>query len=299
MSDWQTIAPQLRTILRPPSRPANRQRVALYASEKSLFSYPIAPFLDALVAIDHDDTRTFVTNTQLETWGVEPEFLMRQGLANLAPAEGLRQSREHEGLWMLRPSDGYASSRVLMPGWLDAFKDKCIGDPVTALPVAGVVLIADSGREEAMANLVHQAWELYSTEGDPLSPVPYQRHQGFGLKPWTPQDDHPLDSDLTKAFLYLAGNEYAHQQSLLQEWAKTQDPPPFVAPFLMMKRHGAMGGMTVLPGRPSLLPMATWVRQGTEDPKADMPLKTWQELVEDGTIRSPETHWNPPRWWVG
>lgn len=300
MTDWQINAPRLRTILRPPSRPANRQRVALYKPEQTLFAYPVAPFLDALIVIDEPNTRRFVTEKMVAEWAITPDVLLRQGLSNLAPADGLRQSKEHQGLWMLKPADGYASARLLMPGWLDAFNDKCVGQPIATAPIAGVVLIADTGRPEALAALVEQSWALYASEAVPLSPVPYFNNDHlFSLRPWTAPEGHALEAELTRAFLYLAGNEYAHQQPLLSEWAETQTPKPFIAPFLMMKREGSLGGLTVMPDRPALLPMATWVRVGTDDPKAEAPLKPWPELVEGGLIRAPEDRWNPPRWAVG
>lgn len=298
MTTWQHIAPQLRTILRPPSRPANRQRAALYRPEKALFSYPIAPFLDALVVVDDTLTRRFVRIQEREDWDVTPEFLMRQGLANLDPTAGLQQSKEHDGLWLLKPSDGYASSRLLMPGWMEAFADRCEGQPVAAVPISGMLFIADSAKPEAIRELVVQSWMLYSKEALPISPVPYVPHTGFGLKPWTPELDHQLQTELTRAFLYLAGNEYAAQHPLLKEWAAQQESSPFIAPFFMLKRKGVMGGLTVLPERPSLLPMATWVRKGTDDPKSELPLQDWADLVKKGTICAPEPNWNPPRWSV-
>jgi len=296
MSEWTAIAPTLRTLLRPPSRPANRQRVALWNEDKRLFSYPIAPFLDALIVQDTADKRIFVTQDMVANWSVEAEHILRQGLANLDPTDGLRQSNEHQGLWLLRPEDGYASSRLLMPGFLEAFESKCRGEPVAVVPIEGLLFVADSADLGALEALLSQTWALYSKESTPLSPVPYVKHGTFGLKPWSPTDDSPVQSQLTRAFLYLAGNEYAHQHALLTEWAATQPDPPFIAPFLMMKRGGHLGGMTVLPPRPALLPMATWVRCGTEDPKGDAPLREWEALSKEGIIGRPEDQWNPPRW---
>ena len=68
--------------------------------------------------------------------------------------------------------------------------------------------------------------------------------------------------------------------------------------FLMMKRSGHLGGMTVMPERPTLLPMATWVRCGTDDPKGDAPLRAWEDLSAEGVIGGPAALWNPPRWRV-
>lgn len=298
MTEWNTIAPTLRTVLRPPSRPASRQQVALWEPHKRLFSYPIAPFLDALVVRNEAHTRTFINQEMVHHWALDAEVILRQGLSNLDPTNGLRQSNEHKGLWLLRPEDGYASSRLLMPGFLEAFDSKCSGEPIAVIPIEGMLFVADSADLGALEELMRQTWALYSQEAIPLSPVPYVRHEGFGLKPWSPIDECPVQSELTRAFLYMAGNEYAQQHNLLSEWAKQQDDAPFIAPFLMMKRGGHLGGMTVLPPRPALLPMATWVRCGTEDPKADAPLRSWEELSSEGIIGRPEEQWNPPRWRV-
>ena len=279
----------------PPSRPANRQRVALWDPEKRLISYPNAPLLDALVVQDDTDTRAFITHTMLEHWSVDETVLLRQGLANLDPTNGLRHSNEHKGLWLLRPEDGYASSRLLMPGFLEAFDSKCEGSPVAILPIEGMLFIADSANHAAMSSV--ETWELYSKEALPISPVPYVKHEGFGLKPWAPVEDAPVQSELTRAFLYMAGNEYAHQHALLSEWAATQEEPPFIAPFLMMKRSGHLGGMTVMPERPTLLPMATGCAVAQTTP-GDAPLRAWEDLSAEGVIGGPEALWNPPRWRV-
>ena len=245
--------------------------------------------------IDEPDTRRFVTEKMVAEWAITPDVLLRQGLSNLAPADGLRQSKEHQGLWMLRPADGYASARLLMPGWLDAFNDKCVGQPVATAPIAGLVLIADTGCPQALAALVEQSWALYASEAYPYRPSPISITTICS----TTTLDRPRGtrwSRTDRAFLYLlATNMLTNNASLRMGRLKRQSR--LSHPF--NDGEGSLGGLTVMPDRPALLPMATWVRVGTDDPKAEAPLKPWPELVEGGLIRAPEDRWNPPRWAVG
>ena len=113
---------------------------------------------------------------------------------------------------------------MLMPGWLEAFRDRCVGEPVVGAPVAGAVYVADSAKPKALQELVEQCWELYSKNENAISPVPYVKHSDSTFRPWAPEGEHPLHVALSRAFLYLAGNEYAAQHGLLSNGRRHRNP---------------------------------------------------------------------------
>jgi hypothetical protein len=288
---------QLRTVLRTHSRPNNRQRLALFRPESRLVSEPVAPFLDALLVLDAPLQRTFVSAADLQQWNLKPQEAFTKGLKQLAPATGLGRSALHPEIWSLDTQDGYASSRLLQPGWLQAFSESCQGQPVAVVPSARVLYVTDSANTEALTVLLDAAWRIYNEEGDPLSPVPLLWNDG-GLRPLVLPPDHPAHTTLQRALLYLAGNEYAQQKSLLDEWQQHLDTSTFVAPYLLRRHHGSLSAFTVLPERETLLPAATWIKLGTEDPRENVEWVHWTTLETNGWLAAPEPNTWPLRWRV-
>lgn len=209
---WDEAAEQLLPVLRRCTEPTHAWRVAS-DREHRLVRRPFAPFLSELVVLDLPDLRVFLNAQHLARWGVSEADAFEAAHSVLADhaTSGLTYRQDY-GLWHLDSGDGYATSRLLLPGWLAAFEGQVDGRPVAAIPAARVLMVGGEGDARQLEQMLGIAWEGFRTAGGPLSPVLYTVGDGGLVVPWRPPGSDPHHVATRSAERLLQAYEYAEQR---------------------------------------------------------------------------------------
>ena len=126
---WSEVREHLLPVVRGICRPPGSLTRMNTDPSRAPIRRPLAPFLSELVVVDGEMTRQYVTPRQLEQWGVDAHRVFHAARGNLAPTEGLGRVGD---FFVLAAGDGYDSSRLVLPGWLEAFSELVQGVPVVA-----------------------------------------------------------------------------------------------------------------------------------------------------------------------
>ncbi len=210
MSDWNEIRGRLVPVLRATTTPAQAWTAAATDPERALVRRRFVPFLHALLAVDHDDHLAFVSAGDLLGWGVDQAEAETFARMNLDPVAGL--TLRPDGLWQLAAGDGHEASRLLLPRWLAAFRDRVEGLPLCAAPHARLLLVGGEAQAGLLAELAAQAWE---TEGNPISPALYTVDEADRVVPYVGGRPREVALAVENAHKRLARREYERQRELL------------------------------------------------------------------------------------
>lgn len=294
-----SMPPDLVVVVRSATRPTVAMQAAATNPDRALVRRRLTPFLHLLLARDLPDRTAYVNKEQLDSWGVDPLEAWMHGAGVLDPSAGLEQLDDQ--VWGMA-CDAYSSSRLILPRWLQAFRDTVGDEPLAAVPHGGRVLVA--GREHAHA-LLARAGREYDHASIPVSPALYTASALGEVRPWVPDPDHPARAAQRAAFARLAQTEYQRQASIL---ADLYESPRFVPIATREARDGTL--LTVAHWRetdgPSVLPDAdvTVLTPATGSPLA---VATGLLVQRLGLREWPELHprrWQAPRWpdaatWTG
>ncbi len=210
---WAEAREQILPVIRRATEPANAWRVAHSDPSNAILSRPFTSFLNELAVLDLPDMRLYINNSHLELWQVDAATIHSTARDNLYPAAttGLRMRSDYN-LLHLEAGDGYESSRLLLGGWLGAFKGSVEGKPLVTLPASRLVMIGGSESATQVETLLEIAWEGFRTAGGPLSPVLYTVDAHDRVIPWRPEEDHPLYERIVACERLLAAYEYSEQR---------------------------------------------------------------------------------------
>lgn len=253
----------LRGICRPPGSVVRQHS----DPETAPIRRPAAPFLSELVVWDGPHTRHYITPGHLETWGIDASQAFHVARGNLPAAQGLTRAGR---FFELAAGDGYESSRLLLPGWLEAFSDLVEGEPVAAAPDARRLLVCGSEDLEAVTELAALAFRAYRNAGDPVSPGLYARHEGE-LVPLL-HSAGPLAPVLRRNQLVLAGQQYRLQQQEVDAEAHLADFSVFVGPQFAVSLAQLRQGPRIW------LPVVDFVV--LEDDSGSTRTVAWPDIVE-------------------
>ena len=251
---WSEVREHLLPVVRGICRPPGSLTRMNTDPSRAPIRRPLAPFLSELVVVDGEMTRQYVTPRQLEQWGVDAHRVFHAARGNLAPTEGLGRVGD---FFALAAGDGYDSSRLVLPGWLEAFSGLVQGVPVVAAPDARSLLVCDSADEDAVAALAARAFEGYRQAGDPVSPGLYARVDG-DLVPYLVSSG-PLAALLRRNQLVLAGQQYRLQQQELESEIRLGDFTVYAGPGF------AVSMCRVVLGQPCAVPVVDVVLLESED----------------------------------
>lgn len=295
---WRQAARHVLPVLRGPTSPNNAWLAALDRPDAVLARRPLVPFLDVVVVLDLPELRLFVNQGHLDRWSAPVAAAHGAALDNLDPAAGLKPW-EVDGVWTVDARDGYASSRLALPGWLAAFRDQVRGDPVAVVPDAHTILVGGTEGGLPTEALVTEGWRRFHAEGTPVSPIPLTAGQDGVLRWWRPALDHPLVHRIHACQRYGVGHEYRRQQDGLETWLVHRGIADFLAPYnLVRHRSGRMVSFASWPDGPTLLPLVDVVLLGLPGEVDGVPCVPWSELVGAGVIGEPEPGLSPLRFRV-
>jgi len=257
----------------------------------------LLPFVSLQCAIDSEFAMTFVTETDLRTWGVSEDEALRQARENLARAP-LQVGRIEGAAYLLGP-DGYISSWLAVPEVLARIAAD-VGDRVVAVAADrdGLVLI-DTDRPATVVDLLREALEQYQEATRQLSPVPYVV-DGGGLRPWDPPADHPARPLVDEAGQLLAATEYGLQRTRLQDLSTKAGEDVFVA-TRMLVQHGDHGvpwswAAWVRQVTNGLLPQADYVLLGDNDNPTFRLAVPWDDTLRLAGHALEPAGYDPPLW---
>jgi hypothetical protein len=296
---WLGAAPHLLPVLRDNTSPANAWEAGLSRPEARLVRHPVAPFLDGVVVLDRPELRLFVNRGHLEDWSASPSMAWEAALSNLDPAEGLAPWDGADGVWIIGASDGYASSRLLLPGFLRSFTETVRGRPVAFAPDARTLLVTGTEQGLPLEAALAFAWDTFHAAGTPVSCAPYVLdEEGRGFRAWQPGPEHPLVHRVATAHRFFAGHAYRRAQTPLAQHLVDQDRPAWPSAYSLLRLPGGrVISFAALPDGPTLLPQVDLVVLGHPGPDLlDEGLAVpWAVLVEAGLVGPPDPDLSPVR----
>jgi hypothetical protein len=274
---WQEAADRLEVVLRNP--------VFLTGLRAPLVGVAVAPQLMAYAILEGSLLPAALATGFQKTFA---EILAR-AIGNLerAPPRLVGGS----GLARLETEDGRVASRVLLPGFFDAFQEVVGGRPVCAIPDAGTCLLADANDDDAVLHLHDVAFDAWRASDAPLSPVLYQP-SGEGFAPLQLDDGHPATRAARRAAAVLLASVYADQAASFEG----ADDRPLLAPFEIAP-HDELGVLTctvAVRGIEALLPETDLVllRETEEDAGSRLVLRA---TLERARLLVAVPDFDPPR----
>lgn len=191
---------------------------------------PFAPGLVEAVAIDFDETLSYATHDQLESWGLDVAALFERAYENLAPrADDGVEPYDPDAvppIFCVSSNDSYESSRIALPGWLASFRDRVGGRPIAAIPDRAMLLVTRDD-PDAIARLSDAADGEFRHSPRAISPVLYTVTDGGAVVPL--QIEGELGNTLHQRHAAFIQAEYDAQRAALEEYFETEDAPRFPA----------------------------------------------------------------------
>ncbi|WP_288729481.1 DUF1444 family protein [uncultured Pseudoxanthomonas sp.] len=214
-----------------------------------------------LLAVDAGEVITTFTNGPSKAWNVSLDQALgmaRTQLRDVTP----NAFREHlPGVYIGAWSDGYDSSRVLLPDVVH--RAPVGGSPVFMIPTRDVVLVASASDESALRRMARSALE-FAWEGRVVSAGMYTYHDANVVS--FPLKDPEVRCCLDELRRDIDQEQYAQQKRVLDKINQALGEDVFVATCLRATYRDASD---VCGATPSYL-LATWTEGiATSLPKAD------------------------------
>lgn len=210
---WEEARPKLRPVLRPVT-----MGLAGVPGMQPPVSRPAWPYLKELVVIDQPESMAFVGPPSLEAWGVTAEDVFTAARANLAGIARRSLARDwpdqHALIRMVDTGDGYFTSLLLAPGWLDSVSDR-IGAPVIAFVPDNNSMLLCARQSGGLAQLYDLVEKEFGEAARGLSPVGYTTDPSGAVIPYRPDADHPDRVPARRAEVILAATQYGAQSRWL------------------------------------------------------------------------------------
>ncbi len=293
---WAEALPHVLPVIRGATSPTGAWRRELLKPEAALVRQAIGPALDVLVVLDLPDVRVYITVEHLRAWGVSNAEVLNAALGNLPPTDGLRPWTV-DGVWHLEASDGYGSSRLVLPGWLAAFSEKVRGRPIALVPDGRTILItgADSGLPFEAA--LRTAWDQFHAAGNPVSLIPWTIDESGVLIPFEPPLDHPLVHRIHACQRMTLGHEYRRQDEDFALWEELHGEDVKCATYTLLRHaSGRVVSFARVGELPCLIPWVDLVVFGESDNLSEAKAVRFQDLRDCGSI-GPAIPGLSPNWW--
>lgn len=200
-------------------------------------SRPIAPFVEAAVAVDDQVTMSFVTAGDLDAWRTDWDEVWHRAVQNFATAPlGLDRVDGYTGVGAVRGPEAYVSSALICPDRLRELGRELPGsaDRVVMAPTRDEVYLATVDDLDGLEALAALGEQRLREDPRAISPVLY-RLGGQGLVPWEPGPEHPMASAVARSWALLAGAEYGAQQARLDELFEEQGSAAYVATLMLFQ----------------------------------------------------------------
>lgn len=239
---------------------------------------------------DHMGSDAVIEPQQLRDLNLEPAQALELATANLHERPNADFTTLGPGVFVSGSSDGYASSRLLLPQSIAALPVK--GDPVAMVPVRSMLLVTGADDKNGLLTVAAAAAEALSISNEPLSAQSLRLIHGK----WVDFEPDPVEfASLHDLMRGQSLREYAEQKELLDQLHAQRDDDIFVANYAPMqdRRTGRAFGMTFwADGMSSLLPRADVVAFKTA---AEVILVPWDAAMPVVGHRMAQTEHYPIR----
>jgi len=243
---------------------------------------------------DHMGSDIGIDPQQLRDLNLDPAQALERATANLRERAKADWTTLGPGVFVSGSSDGYASSRLLLPQSIADLPVK--GDPVAMAPVRSMLLVTGTDDESGLWAVAAAGAEALAISNEPLSAQLLRHSHGT----WVDFTPDPVEfASLHDLMRGQHLREYAEQKELLDQLHADQDDDIFVANYAPMqdRRTGRAFGMTFwADGMSSLLPRADVIAFKTA---AEVILVPWDAAMPVVGHRIAETEHYPIRLRVG
>ena len=285
---WEQAAPRLLPAVRSTSWAAS-------GGIPDVVRRHLLPFVSLLCAIDSEHAMTFITEGDLQAWGVSEDEALRRAAENLAQVP-LGVAHIESAAYVVGP-DGYVSSWLASGMLAQVAAD--VGDTVVAVAVdRDHLLLIDTDNHAVTFDLLQKALNDYQAAPRQLSPVPYLVNEA-GPRVWVPPGDHPARPVVDQAIHVLAAVEYQHQKARLDELFAKAGADVFVATHTLIRgddgslRSWAVWVKQVTDG---LLPQVDSVLLGDNDTDGPPIAISWDDSMRRAGASLEPTGYDPPLW---
>ena len=259
--DWDSAMPSLVPLLRASTFGG---AVGMGATMVRL---PFVPFLTLFIGLDDAARIVFSNNKELEAWGQTPESALSQAFVNLGKhvASATQECPDSEPydddapypIWHVTRDDSYESSRITLPGYLESFRGRVLGNPIAIVPHRSMLVISGDGHPEALRRLAEMAEREFSASTRSVSPAIYTTDANARVAPLRLAPEHPQHDLVERGHQLLAHDVYHEQKTLLEKRFEQEGLDVFVATHMLLtdKKTGKLSSSsTMTEGVPSLLP---------------------------------------------
>lgn len=250
----------------------------------------------ATVAVDLPNRIMYMSQEQLDEWGVTLDEAMEVALENLG-GRGIELAGAQGSTYMSTSQDSYDATRVLLT---DRFRRLQVrGRHVVALPNRDTLVITGSNDPqglEMMAGIIEEAAQQPRFESGIALVL-----EDEGWTPFMPPEGSPAYAALRKQFLGSLWRDCDEQKELLDRLHEQEGTDIFVAEYSVYEHQqtGSLSTMAVwTEGADTLLPQVErvgFVTGAPEDPQV-LGMAEWDRVAEiAGELMEP-TDYYPPRW---
>lgn len=258
---WDDVRDRLRPLLRPVT-------FGQPAQGKPLVTLPGLPFLMRTVGVDYPGRMRYVTEDDSARWGKTPEEIFAAAVEAFAPHGNVpvEQYDPGEKIWIVH-GDSYASSRLLLPGWLSRVSAIVDGRPIAAIPERDMLIFAGDARADIVRRMAATARAEHDAAARSISPALYTTRDDGEVVPYVATGEASLVHEVATGHLLLRATEYHAQKLVLERQHQRDGVDVFVASCTIVshKTRGPFSYCTWFEGIASLLPETDVVVVGGGD----------------------------------
>lgn len=265
-----------------------------------LVRFPFLPHLFAYVVIDGDRQMRLLLAEEAQRLSKSHRELLFTALRNLAAKDHtIRELSHSPGVWELACDDGFAASRLLLPGFIAALAGELGGPVLVAVPDPSTLQCARRDHEGAVRALLELAEHAWKQSERGVSPMLYEDADGE-VAPFSPPSEDPLADGVQRARALLLVHAHSEQREALERAAEAEGAP------LAIERcgathHPALGVCTTTrwqPGEETLLPETDLVLLAFAEDEVEQLLVVARDDLHHvvGTRLVPLPDSDPPLW---
>lgn len=181
---------------------------------------PILPFINEHVVIDEPGRRGYVNNQLVAKWGRPDDAVFSRAIENSASlganAAALLDDK-HGPLWHVDTNDLHESTRLIIPGFLAAFRDRVEGRPLAIVPERSQMYIGGDARPELVLRLAEKAAAEWKASPRGISPAIYTVTDDGVVTPYRRDGSDRVAYAVQLGHTMLAHQEYGNHREIAQK----------------------------------------------------------------------------------
>ena len=255
---------------------------------------PLTGDLQVRLVYDFGSYLTYVSETQLATWGQTMADVLERAVANLARLDRPEWVASRHGYLQLASPMSFAESMLLLGNIVDElpFKEFAVLLPCNR----GLLLAADGRSEQALQAMLREASRCAEHEPWPMTATLCARSGGSWHEFITAGETARLAHNL---FVSHRADFYAAQKEALDNFHALAEKDVFTATCSVLERDDTRVSSCVWSqGVVSLLPVTDWIALLPDAADADFKHVRWQRMLEVCGDRLQPTGESPVRFLV-